>query len=260
MTSGIHPSAVVSEKAVLGANVEVGPFTLIHDHVEIGAGTVIGSHCELGVPSALALEPNLVIGENSLIRSHSIFYAGSTIGPNLVTGHRVTVRENTRAGSNFQLGTLGDVQGHCLIGDNVRTQSGVYIAQKSRIGNFVWLFPHVVLTNDPHPPSDYTVGCEIEDFAVISANSVVLPGVRVGRGAVVGAMCLVTRDVPPETLFVGVPGREAGPAREVAHRVTGEPAYPWRSHFSRGYPEEETAAWREEFGKRSREGGGSEGG
>jgi acyl-[acyl carrier protein]--UDP-N-acetylglucosamine O-acyltransferase len=135
----IHPTALISPKAQLGLNVSVGPFTVIHDDVVLGEGTVIEGHCEIGHPTALAQGLPLVIGKHSLIRSHSIFYQGSTFGDGLVTGHRVTVREKTTAGQGFQLGTLSDIQGHCEIGDFVRTHSNVHIGQKSKIHDFVWL-------------------------------------------------------------------------------------------------------------------------
>lgn len=66
------------------------------------------------------------------------------------------------AGKNLQIGTLSDLQGHCEIGDYVRLHSNVHI--KSVPGNFVWIFPYVVLTNDPYPPSDSLVGVTVQDF------------------------------------------------------------------------------------------------
>ncbi len=246
--SDIHPSAIVSPGAKLGADVSVGPFTIIHPDVHIGEGSSIGSHCEIGVPTPLAGEPALRIGAHSVIRSHSIFYAGSQIGDNLRTGHRVTVRENTRAGTDLQLGTLCDIQGHCEFGDYVKMHSNVHIGHKSRVQDYVWIFPYVVLTNDPHPPSEYLVGCTLEEFAVVSTMSVVLPGVNVGRGAFVGAMTLVKDDVPADTICVGVPGKNVGPTTKIKHRGTGQPAYPWRRHFHRGYPAEAVAMWQAEFG------------
>lgn len=247
--SDIHPSAIVSPRARLGAGVSVGPFTLIHPDVHIGEGTSIGSHCELGVPTPLAGQPTLHIGAHSVIRSHSIFYAGSVFGDNLRTGHRVTVRENTRAGVDMQIGTLSDIQGHCEFGDYVKLHSNVHIGHKSRVHDYVWIFPYVVLTNDPHPPSEYLVGCTLEEFAVVSTMSVVLPGVNVGRGAFVGAMTLVKDDVPADTICVGVPGKNVGPTTKIKHRETGRPAYPWRRHFHRGYPAEAVAMWKAEFGE-----------
>jgi len=242
----VHPTALVSKRADLGDGVEIGPFSIVHDAVRLGSGSVVGGYCELGVATPLAESPELVIGAGALIRSHSVFYAGSTFGDGLVTGHRVTVRENTRAGKNVQIGTLCDIQGHCSIGDHVRMHSHVFVAQKSRIGDFVWLFPHAILTNDPRPPSEGIVGVVIGDFAAIGANALVLPGVRVGRGALVGAKTLVRKDVPDECVCVGVPGRVLGPAAAI-RLPDGEPAYPWRRHFHRGYPEELVAQWKREF-------------
>ena len=240
----IHSTAIVYPKAQLGANIEVGPFTIIHDDVQIGEGSVIGSHCEIGLPTELAEGAPLVIGGSSLIRSHSTFYQGSTFGNRLVTGHRVTVREKTVAGENLQIGTLSDLQGHCSIGNYVRFHSNVHIGQKSTIGNFVWIFPYVVLTNDPHPPSTVMRGACIEDFAAIATMSLVLPGVTVGEGALVGAHSNVSRDVAPNTVAAGSPAKLICYASEIKLKDgTGRPAYPWRDHFHRGYPEEVVAQW-----------------
>ena len=161
----IHPTALISEGANLGSNVSVGPFSIIHEGVKIGSGSTIGSHCEIGVFSDIASENTLVIGEDSHIRSHSILYIGSSFGRALTTGHRVTIRENTMSGINFQVGTLGDIQGDCEIGDYVRLHSNVHVGKSSKIGNFVWIFPYVVLTNDPHPPSDVCKGVTVGDYA-----------------------------------------------------------------------------------------------
>src|SRR5262249_42641272 len=149
----------------------------------IGDNAVIGSHCEIGVPTSLAEGQPLIIGAGAQIRSHSVFYEGSTFGDNLVTGHRVTVRERTIAGADLQLGTLSDVQGDCEIGNYVRTHSNVHIGKHSKVGDFVWIFPYVVLTNDPHPPSNVQLGCEIGSYAALATMSVILPGVKVGEHA-----------------------------------------------------------------------------
>lgn len=240
----IHPTAIVSEQASLGENVSVGPFTIIHDSVTIGSGTQIGSHCEIGVPSNEPEFQKLIIGGESIIRSHSVLYLGSRFGTGLTTGHRVTIRENTNAGINLQVGTLSDIQGDCTFGDYVRLHSNVHIGKASRIGNFVWIFPYVVLTNDPHPPSDTCIGVTIEDFAVIATMSTILPGVNIAQGALVGAHSLVSRDVAPDTIVVGVPAKSVGPTTKI--KLTGqqdEAAYPWRRHFHRGYPQEILDTW-----------------
>jgi acetyltransferase-like isoleucine patch superfamily enzyme len=240
----IHPTALISPKAQLGLNVSVGPFTVIHDDVIVGEETVIEGHCEIGHPTPLAQGLPLVIGSKSLIRSHSIFYQGSTFGDGLVTGHRVTVREKTTAGHSFQLGTLSDIQGHCEIGNYVRTHSNVHIGQKSKIHDFVWLFPYVVLTNDPHPPSNVCIGCELEKYAVVATMSVVLPGVKVGEGALIAAHSSVSKDVVPHTVVGGSPAKFLCETSKIKLRDgSGLSAYPWTQHFTRGYPESVIQQW-----------------
>ncbi len=246
----IHPTASISPRAELGRNVEIGAFSIIEEHVIIGDGTRIGPYCHLGQLSPLAHTRELRIGADSFIRSYSLFYAGSEFGDRLVTGHRVSVRENIQAGVNLQIGTLCDLQGHCRIGDYVRFHSNVHIGQLSEIGDFVWIFPYVVLTNDPHPPSLGLVGCKIEDFAAIATMSIILPGAHVGRGALVGAMTVVKGEVPNDTIAVGSPMKLVGPTASIKLKGTDQQAYPWRRHFHRGYPDDVVARWKMEFAER----------
>jgi len=244
----IHDTAIIHEHAKLGRNVSVGPFSVIHANVEIADNVTIGSQCELGIQSPLSDGSPLIINESSTIRSHSVFYESSQFGRNLTTGHRVTVRENTRAGEGLQIGTLSDFQGHCTIGDHVRTHSNVHIGQESTIGDYVWIFPYVVLTNDPHPPSNYRAGVSIEDFAVIATMSVVLPGVTVGKGALVGSHSNVTLDVADDVVVVGNPAKEICKTSDIKLKDNNDiSAYPWRKHFHRGYPEAVVKEWIESF-------------
>ena len=244
MSIEISPQAIVSPRATLGDGVSIGPWTLVHDNVVIGADVSIEGHCEIGHPTPLAGGLPLSIGDGALIRSHSIFYEGSTFGPGLVTGHRVTVRERFEAGRNLQIGTLCDFQGHAKVGDYVRTHSSVHIGQGTEIGDFVWVFPYTVFTNDPHPPSDVRQGIVVEEFAVVTTMVTVLPGVRIGARSLVGAHSLVTRDVPPDSIAAGVPAKVVGPTGSIKLRdSSGRPAYPWTSHFRRGYPPEATDRW-----------------
>lgn len=247
MKTQIHATAIVSSRAKIGANCKIGAFTSIGDDVEIGDNSEVGSYCEIGIDSGLIEGKPLVIGKNSLIRSGSIFYLGSQFGKGLRTGHRVTVREGVRAGEGLQIGTLSDLQGNCIIGDHVRLHSNVHIGQKSEIGNFVWIFPYVVLTNDPHPPSSKMIGCKVEDFVAIATMSTVLPGSVIGRGALVGAMTLVRGNIPADSIVIGSPGKVIGLASKILFKESQKPVYPWRRHFHRGYPEDIVCAWKKEF-------------
>lgn len=243
MTS-IHPSSYVSPEARLGDGVEIGPFCIIHANVILGNRVKIGSHCELGIATPLTDGTPLIIGDDSLIRSHAVFYESSSFGQGLTTGHHVTVREKTVAGAGFQIGTLSEIQGDCSVGEYSRFQSNVFVGKKTNIGNFVRISPYVVLTNDPTPPSDVLMGCTIEDYASVAAASVVLPGVIVGHHSLIAAQACVTKDVPPNMVVAGVPARIVGETKTIKLRDgSNRPAYPWTRHFTRGYPPSVVADW-----------------
>ena len=247
MSNNIHETAIVHPLATIADDAEVGPYSIIHANVIISKGCKIGAYCELGIETTLGDGTPLVLGEGSVIRSHSIFYESSSFGENLITGHRVTVRENTVAGVNLQIGTLCDIQGDCKIGDYVRFHSNVHVGKKSCIGNFVWIFPYVVLTNDPHPPSDVLKGVTIEDFAAIATMSVILPGATVGRGALIGAHSSLKDNAEPGMLYLGSPAQKVCSASKIRLQDgTRKPAYPWVNHFRRGYPDNVVAQWLDE--------------
>ena len=246
----IHPTAIVSDVSKIGENVEIGPFCIVHAHVEIGSGTKINAYSELGIPTPLATSVELTIGINSVIRSHATIYAGSIIGDELQTGHNICIRENSVIGKGFQLGSRGDVQGDCVIGDFTRTHADVHIGKESKIGSYVWLYPEVLLTNDPSPPSDELLAVTVEDYAVIASKALIMPGVKIGRGAVIAAASVVTIDIAPERVAQGNPAREICDANLL--RMHSDPrlkAYPWKARFHRGYPEEVVAQWSDDQSK-----------
>ena len=243
----IHPTAIISDKSKIGDKVNIGAYTIVYDNVEIDDGTTIDAFCEIGISNHLSKGEKLYIGKDSHIRSHSILYEGSTFSESLVTGHRVTVREKIKAGKNLQIGTLSDIQGHCEIGDYVRFHSNVHIGQKSKIGNYVWIFPYVVLTNDPHPPSDTLLGVTIHDFAVIATMSVILPGATVAKGVLVGAHSSLKGETEADMVYAGSPAKKICETSCIKlHDDSSTSAYPWRNHFSRGYPETILEEWMSE--------------
>ncbi len=230
----------ISKKAKLGKDISIGPFTIIYDNVIIGNNTVIESHCILGCPHQSAEGKPLMIRTGSYIRSHSIFYEGSTFGPGLTTGHSVLVRENCVAGKKLQIGSYTDIEGSCQMGDYVKIHSDVHISTHSNIASFVWLYPRVQFTNDPFPPSDIREGITVKDMAVVATGTILLPGVTIGLGSFVGAGSVVRSDVPdghcvsgnPATFFTTVDR-----FFDFKHRLS----YPWPKHHKERYPEESYA-------------------
>jgi acetyltransferase-like isoleucine patch superfamily enzyme len=237
----VHETALVDDDVELGADVTIGAYAIVHAGTTIGAGSVIGPHCVIGEPTGDYYRGGSVescqLGERALVRSHTVIYGGVTVGPDFACGHRVTIREGSVIGEDFQAGTMSDLQGNLTIGDHVRFHSNVHIGQRSTIEDFVWIFPFVVLTNDPHPPSDTcTQGPTVRREAIIATNSVIMPALEIGEQALVGAMALVTRDVPAETVVVGVPAKPAGSIHDIRCKEGAlERVYPWRERFTRGY-------------------------
>ena len=210
----------LSKKAILSGVSLEGEATVLGPSA-IGEGTVLGLYTVIGYPSyrkvKAMMEKDLRaydevsegsnIGEGSFIRSHSVIYERVTIGERVQTGHAVLIREDTVIGDGTVVGTHSIIDGRVRIGEGVSIQSGSYIPPESIIGNRVFLAPFVVITNDKYPASRRLLGVTIEDDAVIGANSVLISGVRIGEGAVVASGAVVTRDVPPRKVVLGVPAR-----------------------------------------------------
>ncbi|MDX5428755.1 MAG: acetyltransferase [Bacteroidota bacterium] len=232
----------LSPKARIGKNVRIGDGAVIYDNVIIGDDSVIGNDCVIGEPlqdyylKESYQNPETFIGKDSLIRSHSILYAGSKFGEGFSTGHRVTIRENTLMGEKCRVGTLSDIQGYSTFGDHCWLHSNVHIGQRSNIGNFVFIYPYVVLTNDPHPPSNICIGPNIGDYSQIAVSSVILPGIHIGQHVLVAAHSVVSRDVEDYALVGGNPAKKLKDVRELRSRETGEAHYPWPYRFDRGMP------------------------
>jgi acetyltransferase-like isoleucine patch superfamily enzyme len=254
----IHPSSkigqnvTIKEGTIIGQNVIIEDDVyidygcIIRDNVHIKKGSFIGARSILGeylmdfYKDKINKEHLLVIGENALIRTENVVYGGTVIGDNFQTGHKVTIRENTKIGNNVRIGTLSDIQHHCNIGNYVSIHSNCFIGEESKINDYVWIFPHVVLTNDPTPPSDRLLGVTIDSFAAISAKSVILPGVHIYEDTLVGAGAVVTKDVEKETVVVGNPAKKICSVKDIKNKITGQSVYPWRYTFKRGMPWEKS--------------------
>ncbi len=231
----------VSPKARLGRNVKIGDNATIYENVEIGDNSIICNNTVLGEPLAEYYDnssyenPPTVIGPNALIRSHTIIYAGCTIGAGFSTGHRVTIREDTVIGDHGMIGTLCDIQGRVRMGSHCKMHSNVHLAQTCSLGSYVFLFPFVVMTNDPIPPSHDVQGGHLGSFSVVGVHAVILPGVQIGENCLVGANSVVRSRVKDFSLVTGDPAKVVMDIREYVVMGKGKP-YPWMHRFDRGMP------------------------
>jgi UDP-3-O-[3-hydroxymyristoyl] glucosamine N-acyltransferase len=236
----------ISKKSTIGNNVKIGHNTIIYDNVFIDDNCIIGANCILGEPLSSYYNddknyenPQLTIGKNAIIRSNTIIYAGSDIKNNFQTGHHVVIRERMKIGNNCSIGTFSDLQGFSSIGDFCRFHSNVHIGQGCSIDDFVFIYPYVVLTNDPHPPSIICIGSSIGKYTQIAVHSVILPDSKIGNNCLVAANSTVNGIFENEQLIIGSPAKSIGNVKRIKSKIKGKEGdsyYPWMYNFDRGMP------------------------
>jgi acetyltransferase-like isoleucine patch superfamily enzyme len=127
------------------------------------------------------------------------------IGENTKIWHFSYIGDNAEIGNNVKIGSLVHIDYDVKIGENTKIEGQAYIPPLSRIGKNVFIGPAASLTNDPYPMCEKMVGVTIKDNAIIGARAVIKAGVTVGKNSVVAMGAVVTRDVPDDTVVIGVP-------------------------------------------------------
>ncbi|MBI2830665.1 MAG: N-acetyltransferase [Chloroflexi bacterium] len=183
---------------------KIAKTAIVYGKVRIGKGSVIQDNVILGSSD----DGELVIGENAIVRSGSIIYSKVRIGANFKSGHNILVRENTEIGDSVLVGTNSVVEGDCRIGNSVSIQTGVYVTRYSVVEDKAFLGPFCVTTNDKYMRYGAELkGPIIKEGARIGANATILPGIVIGRNAVVGSGAVVTKDVSDGEVVAGNPAR-----------------------------------------------------
>ena len=171
----------------------------------------------VGYPASRGRGGPLRLGDGARLRSGTVLYDASDIGARLQTGHGVIIREECQIGDDVAIWSNSVIDYGCRIGDRVKIHCNCYIAQYSELEDDVFLAPGVTIANDLYPgdrrSAQLMAGPSIGAGAQIGVNVTILPFVRIGAGALIGAGSVVTRDVPAAVVAFGNP---AIPRRAVA--------------------------------------------
>jgi len=185
----IHPSAVVEQGARIGPGCTVGPFCTVGPEVTLAARVTLKSHVvvtgwtEVGEDSTIF--PFASIGEVP----QDLKYSGERT--RLVIGRRARIRE----GVTMNTGTEGG-GGVTRIGDDGLFMAGAHVAHDAQVGH------RVIMVNN----SALAGHCVLGDDVIIGGLSGVHQWVRIGKGAIIGAVTMVTHDVIPYGLVQGPRG------------------------------------------------------
>ncbi len=194
----------------------------IYPNVHLGAQAEVGDFVILGMPPR-GKEPGALetrIGDQAVIRSHTIIYAGNTVGQRFQTGHAVMIRELNTIGDDVSVGTHTIIEHHVQIAHRVRVHSNAFIPEYSILEEGAWVGPGVVFTNAQYPLSPDAKanlkGPRLLAGAKVGAHATLLPGVVIGRHALVGAGSVVVRDVADYQVVVGNPARVIKDVRQLS--------------------------------------------
>jgi acetyltransferase-like isoleucine patch superfamily enzyme len=223
-----QPELTPSDRApglLLGAGVELPDDVAIGGHVVIHAGTVVEAGARIqdgaviGKPLALGARSTAPreapaparIGPGATVCAGAVVVAGAQIGERAIVGDQAQVRERAVVGNGSVVGRGSAVDNDVRIGARVRIQSNCYITAYSTIEDDVFVAPGVTLTNDHtmgrHGPDYALRGATLRRACRVGGGVTIVPGVEVGEEAFVAAGALVTKNVPPRMVAIGVPAR-----------------------------------------------------
>ena len=181
--AGVHLTAVIADGAQIGAGCEIGPFCVIGPDVVLGDGVVLKSH--------VVIDGDTHIGADCTVFSFAVI---GEIPQDLKFGGektqlRIGVRNRIREHVTINTGTAQG-GGITRIGDDCLLMAGCHVAHDAQVGN------RVIIVNS----SAVAGHCVIEDDVIIGGLCGVHQFVRIGRGAIIGAVTMVTADVVPHGL------------------------------------------------------------
>jgi UDP-2-acetamido-3-amino-2,3-dideoxy-glucuronate N-acetyltransferase len=159
----------------------------------------------------LLLGTGAEIGEGVLIGGQAVIHAGVRIGAGARIGDHAQLRDEATIGAGTTIGSFSSVDPGVEIGDRVSIQTRCYVTGGTVIEDDVFVGPGVTLTNDNtmdrHPPETALAGPLLRRACRIGGGAVICPGIEIGEEAFVAAGAVVTADVAPRAVVMGVPAK-----------------------------------------------------
>jgi UDP-2-acetamido-3-amino-2,3-dideoxy-glucuronate N-acetyltransferase len=138
----------------------------------------------------------------------------NNIGEGTTIWQFVVVLENAQIGKNVNINCNVFIENDVIIGDNVTIKSGVQIWDGVTIKDDVFVGPNVTFTNDLVPKSKVRpvsfIKTVLNKGCSIGANATLLAGINIGEYALIGAGSVVTKNIPPYTVWYGNPAQHKG--------------------------------------------------
>jgi len=219
--SRINGGARLIGDVEIGMNVLIDFNSVTYGPAKVGDGTYVGPGCVVGFPVSKQIdefrrsgsfgrkEPT-IIGSDCIVRSAAVLYSNVQLADRVSVGHSALIREAVSIGEETKVGTHVVIDGDSKIGAHVSIQTGVYICKYSTVEDGAFLGPCCVFTNDKYVTQKpyKLIGPTVKRGASVGANALLFPGITIGEGAIVGSQAMVNRDVPPRTIFVGIPAKK----------------------------------------------------
>ena len=160
----------------------------------------------------LLLGDGVAIGDEVLIGGHAVIHAGSQIAAGARIGDHAQIRDGARIGAGATIGSYSSVDPGVTVGARASIQTHCYLSANTVVEDDVFVGPGVTITNDNtmdrHPTDMALEGALLRRACRVGGGVVICPGVEIGEEAFVAAGAVVTADVPPRTVVMGVPAHE----------------------------------------------------